>query len=86
MNTENRNSKSVSPFSVEVLGGSFTVQEILLEDGQDPNEQVATIKATPEDRWFVMVSEDAASPQDSLAMIDDNLNFHVYALGQLNKS
>lgn len=74
----------VESYSVKVLGGTFHVKEVLVEDGGSPEEVTAIIKGTSEDLWFVMAAEDTAEQTDSLALIDDDLDFKVCALGELS--
>ena len=46
---------------------------------------LSVLQATPADRWFVMVSDDEVGQQDSLAMLDDDLEIQIYALGVLRQ-
>lgn len=78
-------SKDVEPFSVSVSGGDFYINQVLVDEGQSPDEVVSLIKGTEEDRWFVMVSENPDAESDSLAMIDDLLEFQVLARGNLKQ-
>ena len=77
--------KPVESFNVKVLGGTFYVSEVNLENGQTPQDQVRTIREIPEDRWFVMASDDDSDHLDSLAIIDDELEFRIYARGHLEQ-
>jgi len=77
--------KSVESFNVKVLGGTFYVSEVNLENGQMPQDLVRTIREIPEDRWFVMASDDDSDHLDSLAIIDDDLEFRIYARGHLEQ-
>ena len=77
--------KSVESFNVKVLGGTFYVSEVNLENGQMPQDLVRAIREIPEDRWFVMASDDDSDHLDSLAIIDDDLEFRIYARGHLEQ-
>jgi len=77
--------KSVESFNVKVLGGTFYVSEVNLENGQLAQDLVRTIREIPEDRWFVMASDDDTDHLDSLAIIDDDLEFRIYARGHLEQ-
>lgn len=77
--------EEVETFSVPVSGGTFYVSEVFLAPGENREEVIAFIRNTPEDRWFVMVSENPDDALDSLAMIDDNLEFQILARGQLKQ-
>ena len=76
---------SVSPLAVKVLGGTFHVSAIMLDPDDARDDVMAILTGTPADRWFVMVSDDAGDDQDALAMIDDNLEFQIYAHGVLRQ-
>ena len=75
----------VDVFPVKVLGGTFHVREVLLFEDQMEAEVIATIHDIPADRWFVMVSDDHRAEQDALAMIDDQLEFQIFAHGVLRQ-
>lgn len=78
-------SVSVLNFAVKVLGGTFHVRAVLVNDGETPQSVRTLIQETPADRWFVMVADDAANDDDALAMIDDNLEFQIHAHGVLRQ-
>ena len=75
----------VPPLSVKVLGGTFHVNRILLEPRQSREQVLAVLRETEADRWFVMVADNGGDEQDSLAMIDDRLEFQIYAHGVLRQ-
>ncbi len=77
--------QDVEPFSVSVSGGAFHISQVMVDEGQPLDEVVSLIKGTEEDRWFVMVSENPDVESDSLAMIDDLLEFQVLARGHLKQ-
>jgi hypothetical protein len=77
--------RSVPAMAIKVLGGTFHVKELLLAAEQTREEVLAVLRATPADRWFVMVSDHAGDAHDALAMIDDNLEFQIYAHGLLRQ-
>lgn len=83
---ESKHPRTVPSFTVDVLGGRFTVKHVLHRPDEAHEDVVSAIKALPPDRWFVMVAEDARASQDALALIDDDLEFQVYALGVLQQS
>ena len=72
-------------FSVKVLGGVFYVSEVSVENAATPQEISRTIREFPEDRWFVMASDDESDHMDSLAIIDDDMEFRIYARGHLEQ-
>lgn len=74
--------KAVTPFNVEVMGGVFTVQEIVLSDVAQEAQVMMILKETPADRWFVMLQEEGPGTLDILALINENFDFNTYAVGQ----
>lgn len=69
-------------FDVEVLGGTFTVHELISQEetGQEPS--IEFIRTVAPDRWFVMLDEKLSGDQrDTLALIDDNFEFQIMASG-----
>ena len=75
--------KSVEPFKLGVLGGIFTVSEVLLQDDQTPEDALNLIHSTPADRWFVILADSEGTTQDVLALIDDEYEFRFIGLGTL---
>lgn len=75
----------VEPFSVKVIGGTFHIREVMVGNGGELSAVESLIRETPEDQWFVMTSEDSGEPMDSLAMIDENLEFQIFARGNLEQ-
>lgn len=73
----------VEGVKVEVMGGTFSLSGVLLDSGQDAETVLQVIRETPQDRWFVMLSETAEDEQDVLALIDDQMAFQSVALGTL---
>lgn len=72
----------VEPFRLQVLGGSFTVSELVLNEGEPQEAVMAHLREIPADRWFVMVAEEEREDSsDTLAVIDDNFEFKIYAVG-----
>lgn len=76
---------NVPGFPVRVLGGTFVVKEIMLGKSESREQVLSLIHATAEDRWFVMVSDDAGGEMDALAMLDDDLEVQIYAHGVLRQ-
>ena len=76
---------AVESFSIKVLGGSFHVSEVCLTETETAQQIVKIIQELPEDRWFVMASDDESDHMDSLAVIDDDLEFRIYARGHLEQ-
>ena len=76
---------NVPDFPVKVLGGTFTVRQVLHGQWESRDDVLSVLRATPADRWFVMVSDDEVGQQDSLAMLDDDLEIQIYALGVLRQ-
>jgi hypothetical protein len=85
LNGDSKHPASVSAVAVKVLGGTFHVAELMLDAEESPRDVLAVLHDTPADRWFVMVSDHAGDAQDALAMIDDNLEFQIYAHGLLRQ-
>ncbi|MEE8434718.1 MAG: hypothetical protein V3S64_08020 [bacterium] len=75
--------RTVPPFQIKVLGGVFKITEVRVEGDESTETVVASITTTSEDRWFVMAAEDLETGQDTLAIIDDNMEFQIVAQGQL---
>ena len=74
--------KPVDTFPLKVMGGTFTVAEVMLAPGQNPGQDVESIRAQPFDRWLVMTAgQDVAA--DALALINDAYECQVMALGSL---
>jgi len=72
----------VSPFPVAVLGGSFSVNEIVVQPGKSEDDVKSFITGTPPERWFVLLAEDGDSTWDILSLIDDDFDFVMYAVGE----
>jgi hypothetical protein len=85
VDAHDKRSLSVDAFSVKVLGGRFQVTSILLQPEEHQKQVLAILQETEADRWFVMVSDNGSDAQDSLAMIDDALEFQIYAHGVLHQ-
>ena len=82
-NFAEKNRVSVKGFDLIVLGGTFTVSEIIVEDGQTEDEVMELIRSTPADRWFVILADSEGTTQDVLALIDDEYDFLFVGLGTL---
>lgn len=78
-----KNRVSVEAFDLTVLGGTFTVKEIIIEDNQTEDDVMNLIRSTPEDRWFVILADSEGTTQDVLALIDDEYDFLFVGLGTL---
>lgn len=76
---------AVPAVRVPVLGGMFHVTALLVAPDESRDNVLAVLEATPRDRWFVMVADNAGSEEDALAMIDDDLEFQIYARGVLHQ-
>ncbi|HKI98932.1 MAG TPA: hypothetical protein VKB51_10700 [bacterium] len=81
----NKRSVSIPVLPVKVLGGTFHVAALLVADHNCEQDVIAVLHGTAADRWFVMVSDHAGDAPDALAMIDDNLEFQIYAHGVLRQ-
>ena len=81
MDIGNKTRVKVTPFQLRVLGGMFTVEEFVMEEGQSKDEFHKHVKSIPSDRWFVMLAEDDEQAPDTLAIIDDDFEFQIYAVG-----
>ena len=75
------NLSEVESFPIKVLGGTFTVNEVVAEEGTPPEEAASKIKELPSERWFVLLAETGDSQKDTLALIDDDVEFLVFATG-----
>ena len=82
-NVAEKNRVSVDAFDLTVLGGTFTVSEIIVEDNQTEDEVMGLIRETPADRWFVILADSEGTTQDVLALIDDEYEFLFVGLGTL---
>lgn len=77
---------TIEPFTVQVLGGWFTVKGLLLDQHQDSQGILDHIRSMPADRWFVMLSDAEENSWDVLAIIDDQFEFQSVALGTLESA
>ncbi|MDH5753138.1 MAG: hypothetical protein OEZ59_12075 [Deltaproteobacteria bacterium] len=82
---ENIQVESVNAFPVKVMGGVFHVNEVYSNQGHSAQALVREIKEMNEDRWFVMASDEDSNHIDILAIIDDDLEFRIYARGILEQ-
>ena len=80
---EDSNRVAVEPFQLGVLGGTFTVTEVILANGQTQEDALNLIHSTPADRWFVILADSEGTTQDVLALIDDEYEFRFVGLGTL---
>lgn len=80
---EDSNRVAVEPFQLGVLGGTFTVTEVILANGQTQEDALILIHSTPGDRWFVILADSEGTTQDVLALIDDEYEFRFVGLGTL---
>ena len=72
----------MQPFTIRVLGGEFTVLEIVRQDDRPPAEIIGMMLSIPPERWFVVLDEDSEMrPRDALALIDDDFQFQTLAVG-----
>ena len=72
----------IEPFQLRVLGGSFTVSKLVLDEDEPQDAFLSHLREIPPDRWFVMVAEEEGEDaSDTLAVIDDNFQFQIYAVG-----
>ena len=69
-------------FDVKVLGGTFTVQELIRQEVSGQVPSLEFIRTVPPDRWFVMLDENLSGDQrDTLALTDDDFEFQIMASG-----
>ncbi len=69
-------------FDVKVLGGVFTVHELVDAEVTGQKPTLEFIRTVTPDRWFVMLDEKISGDQrDTLALIDDNFEFQIMASG-----
>lgn len=79
-----KNRVALEPIQLKVLGGTFTVREVFANPQDDLEEVVRMIRATPSDRWFVMLAEETQeNAMDVLALIDDEFEFQSIAAGTM---
>ncbi|MDH4121468.1 MAG: hypothetical protein OEV94_07180 [Deltaproteobacteria bacterium] len=71
---------TVTEFTIPVLGGEFTVKEVIPREGS-VEKTSETIRSLTPDRWFVLLAEDSDNSTDVLSLIDDDFNFVEYAAG-----
>ncbi len=81
----NKTTQAVDSVSIKVLGGTFTLVELVLGTDQTAEDAVQTIRDVPAERWFVIVAENEVENRDTLALIDDDLEFHIHAMGRFQK-
>jgi hypothetical protein len=81
---EDSNREAVEPFKLGVLGGTFTVTDVILADGQTQEDALNLIHSTPADRWFVILADSEGTTQDVLALIDEDYEFRFVGLGTLD--
>jgi len=72
----------MQPFTIKVLGGQFTVHEVISQDQSNPAEAIGRMLSVPAERWFVVLDERwDGQPRDALALIDDQFEFQTVATG-----
>jgi hypothetical protein len=72
----------MEPFTIRVLGGHFTVREIVPQEDRSRARMIDMMLSIPPERWFVLLDEQSESgPRDSLALIDDLFQFQTLAIG-----
>ena len=72
----------MEPFTIQVLGGHFTVEKIVPQKGQSEDEASRAMRDISPERWFVVLDEPLdGEPIDALALIDDDLEFQTLATG-----
>jgi hypothetical protein len=73
----------VERFRLAVVGGTFTVTEVMLTPGQSAAQAVEAILGEPAERWLVMAAAEQGAGADSLALINDAYECQIVALGSL---
>lgn len=81
---EDSNRVAVEAFKLGVLGGTFTVTDVILADDQTQEDALNLIHSTPADRWFVILADSEGTTQDVLALIDEDYEFRFVGLGTLD--
>jgi hypothetical protein len=72
----------MQPFTIRVMGGRFTVHQIVPRDDRSQAEMMDLLLSVPPERWFVTLNEAAGGEaRDALALIDDQFAFQTLALG-----
>ena len=74
---------TVDQFRLPVIGGTFTVAEVLLAPGQDAGQALETIRSQPVERWLVLTAPGHVQGEDAIALINDAYECQVMALGSL---
>lgn len=80
---EDKKRATVEQFRLGILGGTFTVMEVIIEDDQTAEDALNLIQSTASERWFVILADSEGTTQDVLALIDDEYEFQFVALGDL---
>ena len=73
----------VDDLSVPVLGGTFQVRELLVDELKGVKGILDQIRSVPMNGWFVMLAEDEAATEDVLALINDAFEYEAIAIGTL---
>jgi hypothetical protein len=72
----------MQPFTIRVMGGHFTIRDILSQRSRSTEEMVGFMLTIPPERWFVTLDQDSDSgSSDALALIDDQFEFQTLATG-----
>lgn len=72
----------MQPFTIKILGGRFTIREIVPKEKRSEGELIGNLLSIPAERWFVLQEQSGhEGPQDMLALIDDQLEFRTVAVG-----
>ena len=72
----------MQPFTIKVLGGQFTVHQIVQQSEQSLSDTINMMLTVPAERWFVVLDDPLGdNPRDALALIDDELAFQNMATG-----
>jgi hypothetical protein len=72
----------MQPFTIRVMGGQFTIREILTQGDRSTDEMVGFMLTVPPERWFVTLEEGSDhGVGDALALIDDQFAFQTLATG-----
>ena len=70
-------------FEVKVLGGTFQVEDLKPSDGQSLEEAEAMVTAAPPESWIIVLHDSFSDEEvDTLAMIDEEFEMQIVAVGR----
>ena len=68
---------------VKVLGGTFQIEDLKPSEGQSPEDLKAIIVAAPPESWIIVLHDSFSEEEvDTLAMIDEEFEMQIVAVGR----